>query len=101
MNRWSTRLLALLAVAGTLAAVGPGRLSRLPSACLWRRVLDRPCPGCGLTRGFAHLARLDPVGATRSNRLTIPVAAVLGLWWLRPSRRRRPLEGPPPGESAL
>lgn len=35
-----------------------------------------PCPGCGLTTAFAHLAHLDPVGAARANPFGIPLFLV-------------------------
>ena len=31
--------------------------------CVFRRTLGLPCPGCGLTRSFCAMARLDIVGA--------------------------------------
>lgn len=31
----------------------------LPEVCTFRRVLDFPCPGCGLTRSFISLAHGD------------------------------------------
>ncbi len=47
--------------------------------CTWKRVFGRPCPTCGLTRGFAALShgRLDD--ATHYNR---GVLFVYALWWL-------------------
>lgn len=35
-----------------------------------------PCPGCGLTTAFAHMARLDFVGAARANPFGIPLFLV-------------------------
>lgn len=48
-------------------------------ACTFKRIFGRPCPTCGLTRGFAALShgRLDD--ATRYNR---GVLLVYALWWL-------------------
>lgn len=44
-----------------------------PGVCLFRRTLELPCPGCGLTRAFSLLARGDLRGAM----LFHPLAPVL------------------------
>jgi len=57
-----------------------------PVVCLFRRTLELPCPGCGLTRAFSHLARGDLQGAVAFH----PLAPVLlleafagwGVWGL-------------------
>ncbi|MCO5165027.1 MAG: DUF2752 domain-containing protein [Planctomycetes bacterium] len=43
--------------------------------CVWKRVTDRPCAGCGLTRGFVQLAHGEVVAALRLNPLTPAVFA--------------------------
>lgn len=35
-----------------------------------------PCPGCGLTTAFAHMAHLNPFGAARANPFGIPLFLV-------------------------
>jgi hypothetical protein len=35
-----------------------------------------PCPGCGLTTAFAHLAHFDPFGAASANPFGIPLFLV-------------------------
>ncbi len=52
---------------------------RLQGFCLSHDVLDTPCPGCGLTRGFVRLAHGDWEGAWRMNRLAFAVFLVLAL----------------------
>ena len=52
------RVVALGGGVAVLGAVGPARLSRLPSPCLVRRLVGR-CPTCGVTRAVAALARGD------------------------------------------
>lgn len=52
------RAVALVGGVALLGAVGPDRLSRLPSPCVVRRVFGR-CPTCGVTRAVAALARGD------------------------------------------
>lgn len=63
------------------------------SICLSRRVLDLPCPGCGLTRAFAHLAKGEWTAALAVHPLA-PVLAVefLGIWiaWGRAVFRNLP-----------
>ncbi|HTQ80023.1 MAG TPA: DUF2752 domain-containing protein [Thermoanaerobaculia bacterium] len=52
------------------------------SVCLFRRFLGLPCPGCGMTRALAHLAK----GEWRAALLAHPFAPVLAgellLAWL-------------------
>jgi hypothetical protein len=38
--------------------------------CLFRRVTGIPCPGCGLSHGFVHLAHGDFLAAIADNPLT-------------------------------
>lgn len=56
------------------------------SLCLTRRVLGLPCPGCGLTRGMAHLLQGNLERALTLHPLA-PLAAAdavvgWGLWGL-------------------
>lgn len=57
-----------LAMAAYLAAV-VFLLERTGIGCIFRYFLGIPCPGCGLTRAFRALLRLDFVGALRYNPL--------------------------------
>ncbi len=41
--------------------------------CPVRRFLGFSCPGCGLTRGFMAILRLDPGAAIACNPLSIPL----------------------------
>jgi hypothetical protein len=51
--------------------------SRDPAAafCLSRRLFHLPCPGCGMTRAFAHLAK----GEWSAALVAHPLAPVVGL----------------------
>lgn len=51
------------------------------SICLFRRVSGVPCPGCGMTRAFAHLAKGEWREAARDHPLSFLVALELGLGW--------------------
>ena len=42
-------------------------------ACLFRVVTSLPCPACGLTTSFAHMARLDVLAAARAHALGVPL----------------------------
>lgn len=52
------------------------------SICFSRRVLDLPCPGCGLTRAFAHLAKGEWTAALAAHPLAPLLAGELLLIWL-------------------
>lgn len=52
------------------------------SICFLRRFVGLPCPGCGLTRAFAALARGDLQGAVILHPLSPVFAAELLLAWL-------------------
>ena len=67
-------------------AVGVAAAARVPAAdgpilCLFRRGLELPCPGCGLSRAFGFLARGDLVAALELHPLAPLLAAELGLGW--------------------
>jgi len=57
----------------------PGKES---SVCLLRRLSGLPCPGCGMTRAFAHLAKGEWAAAAASHLLVYAVAAELAAAWL-------------------
>lgn len=79
----------LWVLAGLLGLAGLGALRvREPSGepaasvCLFRRALAIPCPGCGLTRAFGHLARGEWREAVKDHPLAPLLAVELGLAWL-------------------
>lgn len=85
-TRRSAWLWALAGIAGLAAAVvlhlwvpisGPET-----SFCFSRRVLGLPCPGCGLTRAFAHLAKGQWSAALAAHPLAPVLAAEIVLLWL-------------------
>jgi len=85
-NRRSAGLWALAGLAGFFGAVilhvwvpasGPEG-----SICFSRRVLDLPCPGCGLTRAFAHLAKGEWTAALVAHPLAPVLAVEILLIWL-------------------
>lgn len=88
---------ALVAAAG--AAVAAEGLGGGPILCLFRLTTGVPCPGCGLTRGMAWLARGELARAfllhPLAPLLALEAAVGWGLWgavlagWLR-----RPAERP-------
>ncbi|HET9211870.1 MAG TPA: DUF2752 domain-containing protein [Thermoanaerobaculia bacterium] len=95
-RRW---LLAGLAGAAGLALLHAWHPSNDPATvlCLSRRLFHLPCPGCGLTRAFALLAK----GEWRAALGMHPLAPVLALemilgWlaWGASLARRRPLQMP-------
>jgi hypothetical protein len=67
------------------------------SICLWRRLTGIPCPGCGMTRALAHLAKGEWAAAAGDHLLAYPLAVELLLVWLIWAvflARRRPVEMP-------
>ncbi|HEX2641896.1 MAG TPA: DUF2752 domain-containing protein [Thermoanaerobaculia bacterium] len=50
--------------------------------CLFRRLTGIPCPGCGMTRAFAHLAKGEWEAAWISHPLSFVLAPQIGLAWL-------------------
>ncbi len=70
-----------------LAAAGAGGWGVLLPAgpegtlCLFRRLTAVPCPGCGLTRAFVHLARGEWLAALADHPLAPLVALELAAGW--------------------
>jgi Protein of unknown function (DUF2752) len=65
--------------------------------CLSRRLFHLPCPGCGMTRAFAHLAKGEWSAAVRAHPLA-PLLALEGIlgWtvWGMALTAARPLRLP-------
>lgn len=51
------------------------------SICLFRRVSGIPCPGCGMTRAFAHLAKGEWLEAAHDHPFSFLLATEAGLVW--------------------
>lgn len=51
----------------------------LPPTCMSRQWLGVPCPGCGLTRSFVHLAHGRWESAWSAHRLGFVLAAIVAL----------------------
>lgn len=71
---WAATPLAAAAawIAARAVVLQPGPENTL---CLFRRLTEVPCPGCGLTRAFVHLARGEWLAALADHPLA-PVAAL-------------------------
>lgn len=52
------------------------------AVCLSRRFFHMPCPGCGLTRAFAHLAKGEWPAALADHPLAPVLVIELALAWL-------------------
>ncbi len=48
--------------------------------CAFREWLGMVCPGCGMTRAFLWLGRLDPARAFAAHPLSLPLLATM-LWF--------------------
>ena len=78
---WALAGLAGLAAAVVLHLWVPGSGPET-SFCFSRRILGLPCPGCGLTRAFAHLAKGHWSAALAAHPLAPVLAAEIVLVWL-------------------
>lgn len=78
---WALAGLAGFAAAAVLHLWVP-HSSPETSFCFSRRVLGLPCPGCGLTRAFAHLAKGEWSAALAAHPLAPVLAAEIVLVWL-------------------
>lgn len=93
---WALAGLAGFAAAAVLHLWVPGSGPET-SFCFSRRVLGLPCPGCGLTRAFAHLAKGEWPAALAAHPLAPVLAAEIVLLWLvwgRAALRGLPLASP-------
>lgn len=103
VSSWSLWSLAgLVALGGAILfhlwVPAPGREN---TVCLLRRLSGLPCPGCGVTRAFAHLAKGEWAAAASDHLLAYGLVAELGLGWLAwgaALARRRPVRLPVPLE---
>jgi hypothetical protein len=74
------------------------------TVCLLRRLSGLPCPGCGMTRAFAHLTKGEWAAAAVDHPLAflivVEMALVWGAWGLALASRR-PLRMPAWFERAM
>lgn len=87
MNRGRRAFSWALAPAAAAAAWAAARGLTLPAGpegtiCLFRRLTEVPCPGCGLTRAFVHLARGEWLAALADHPLAPLVALELAAGWV-------------------
>lgn len=77
--RLALKLVPVTALA-TLAIVPTSALERLPSFCVFQRLLGVECPGCGMTRAMSAALHGDAAGAFAHNGLIVFWMPVLLLW---------------------
>jgi hypothetical protein len=53
-----------------------------PSLCIWNRIFDIECPGCGLIRALCYISHGRGVDAVSFNPLILPVLAILSYIFL-------------------
>ena len=80
LRGWALAGVAGLAALAVLHAWQPSADPRL-ALCLLRRFAGLPCPGCGLTRACAHLAKGEWSAALRDHPLAPLLAAEAALAW--------------------
>ncbi len=49
--------------------------------CIWSLIFEVHCPGCGLTKAFICLLKIDPIGAWNSNPLIFVVIIVVNTYF--------------------
>ncbi|HEY1356780.1 MAG TPA: DUF2752 domain-containing protein [Thermoleophilaceae bacterium] len=60
---------------------------RMPPLCAFRIVTGHRCPGCGSTRAFLYMFRLEPLNAVRANVFSPLTFALTTLTALRAAVR--------------
>ncbi len=78
-NWWLVGAIAFAAFALLRAWQPSGSEFRL---CVFRNLLDLPCPACGLTRAFSHLAHGELTAMLSMHPLAPVLAAEAGIGWL-------------------
>lgn len=80
---------AAWAATGAVAAIALAVLAWLPietdprfSICFSRRILNLSCPGCGMTRAFALIARGQLSASLAFHPLALPLALEAAAIWL-------------------
>jgi hypothetical protein len=82
-SAWSWALAGLAGLAGlALLQVWVPDPDPARAFCFSRRFLGLPCPGCGLTRAFAHLAKGEWPAALAAHPLAPVLAAEAVVAWL-------------------
>ena len=80
---WVAAKLAICVAAPVFfLAVPPRVVESGPTLCLWKLLLGRPCPGCGMTRALSHLAHGHFALAWGYNKLIVVVFPLLCVLWL-------------------
>lgn len=78
---WAAAVLAALAGLFLFRAWVPAEGPQ-SSICIFRRATGIPCPGCGMTRAFGHLAKGEWREAVADHPLAPVLALELGLAWV-------------------
>ena len=55
--------------------------------CIWNLMFNIHCPGCGLTKAFIDLLKIDPIGAWNSNPLIFLIIPMVLTYFFLDFRR--------------
>jgi hypothetical protein len=84
---------AMLAIAALGLRIWTPTDDQATTVCLFRRCTGTSCPGCGLTRGMAHVVRGDFAAAWHNHPLAILIAieavVAAALFWFTSRGRIR------------
>ncbi len=77
------KLVAIVAGPGVFAALPAAMIESGPALCIWKRLFERECLGCGITRALWHAMRLDWPQAWDHNALVVVVLPIMAIIWLK------------------
>tara|TARA_X000000368_G_C22382175_1_gene429534 strand:+ start:180 stop:458 length:279 start_codon:yes stop_codon:yes gene_type:complete len=77
------KLVVLLIVPLVLLILPADFFDNGQSLCLSQLLLEKECPGCGLTRGLQHLGHFDFQTAWEFNKLSFVIFPVATYYWAR------------------
>ena len=91
----ASRLVGATGPRGDITVAG----RRLPPMCAFRLVTGHRCPGCGMTRGYLYMFRLEPLNALRANPMSPVIFAITAMSVAESAQRllrATPTAGAPP-----
>jgi len=84
----STKFKIVLAIVvvttpAVLLILGPNFFDNGPTICLSKLIIEKDCPGCGITRAVQHSIHGEWKTAYEYNKLVLIVGPILFILWLK------------------